>query len=83
MAAKIGFIGLGIMGTGMAANILAREFELSVWNRTNSKIDEFVRQGARGAQSPADVAAVSSIVLICVTDENAVGEVLFGPPGSG
>ena len=81
MAAKIGFIGLGIMGTGMAANILAREFELSVWNRTNSKIDEFIRQGARGAQSPAAVAAVSSIVLICVTDENAVREVLFGPQG--
>lgn len=81
MAAKIGFIGLGIMGSGMAANILAKGFDLSVWNRTSSKIDEFARQGARGAHSPAEVAAASSIVLICVTDENAVHEVLFGPQG--
>lgn len=81
MTAKIGFIGLGIMGSCMAANILSRGFDLIVWNRTSSKIDDFVRKGARGAQSPADVAAVSSIVLICVTDEKAVQHVLFGPQG--
>ena len=81
MAAKIGFIGLGIMGSGMAANVLAKGFDLTVWNRTSSKIQELVGKGARGAHSPAEVAAASSIVLICVTDENAVHDVLFGPQG--
>jgi len=81
MAAKIGFIGLGIMGSGMAANVLANGFDLTVWNRTSSKIQELVGKGARGAHSPAEVAAASSIVLICVTDENVVHDVLFGSQG--
>lgn len=81
MSAKIGFIGLGIMGSGMAANVLAKGFDLTVWNRTSSKTQDLVGKGARGARSPAEVAAASSIVLICVTDENAVYEVLFGSQG--
>lgn len=81
MIGKIGFIGLGIMGLGMAANILARKFDLTVWNRTSSKTQELVRQGARAAESPAEVAVASSMVVICVTDESAVSDVLFGPQG--
>ncbi len=81
MTVKVGFIGLGIMGAGMAANILTRGFDLTVWNRTSSKAAELVRKGARRANTPADVAAASSMVLICVTDEYAVREVLFGRQG--
>jgi 3-hydroxyisobutyrate dehydrogenase len=81
MTGKVGFIGLGIMGSSMAANILARGFELTVWNRTSSKTAELVKQGALGAASPAEVAAASNTVLICVTDEKAVQHVLFGPQG--
>ena len=81
MTAKIGFIGLGIMGSGMAAKILARGFDLTVWNRTSAKSEELVSQGARKAKSPADLASVSNIVIICVADESAVNQVLFGPQG--
>jgi len=79
--AAVGFIGLGIMGKGMAANLLAKGFALNVWNRTPSKMDALIRRGARGAESPADLAGASEMVLICVTDEAAVHEVLFGAGG--
>jgi 3-hydroxyisobutyrate dehydrogenase len=79
--AAVGFIGLGIMGKGMAANLLAKGFVLNVWNRTPSKMDALVLEGARGAESPADLAGASEMVLICVTDEAAVHEVLFGSGG--
>lgn len=81
MNEKIGFIGLGIMGSGMAANILAGGFDLVVWNRTGSKADELVRRGARAVDSPAQLAAECSVVLLCVTDEKAVHQVLFGSRG--
>lgn len=79
--AAVGFIGLGIMGKGMAANLLAKGFALNVWNRTPSKMNALIRRGARGAESPADLAGASEMVLICVTDEAAVHEVLFGAGG--
>jgi 3-hydroxyisobutyrate dehydrogenase len=79
--AAVGVIGLGIMGKGMAANLLAKGFVLNVWNRTPSKMDALVREGARGAESPADLAGASEMVLICVTDEAAVHEALFGSGG--
>jgi 3-hydroxyisobutyrate dehydrogenase len=81
MTEKVGFIGLGIMGSGMAANILARDFDLVVWSRTSSKTDELVRRGARKVNSPAEVAAECTVVLLCVTDEKAVHQVLFGSRG--
>lgn len=78
---KIGFIGLGIMGQGMATNILAHGFSLNVWNRTRPKMENLVQQGAESADNPADLAAKSEAVLFCVTDEAAVEQVLFGPDG--
>ena len=81
MTVKVGFIGLGTMGAGMAGNILAKGFELTVWNRTPAKMDELVARGALRGESPSQVAAAADIVLICVTDAEAVSEVLFGPAG--
>ena len=78
---KIGFIGLGIMGQGMATNILAHGFKLNVWNRTRPKMENLVQRGADSADKPADLAAKSEAVIICVTDEAAVEQVLFGPDG--
>ena len=46
MDTKIGFIGLGIMGVPMSRNLLKAGFELSVWNRTASRMDELTREGA-------------------------------------
>ncbi|MGQ9612287.1 MAG: NAD(P)-dependent oxidoreductase [Chloroflexus sp.] len=81
MSERIGFIGLGIMGRGMAANILRAGFSLTVWNRTPGRADELVAAGAQVATSPADLAARSDIVISCVSDTPDVEAVLFGPQG--
>jgi 3-hydroxyisobutyrate dehydrogenase len=81
MSTRIGFIGLGIMGRGMAANLLRAGFSLTVWNRTASRGDELVAQGARRGASPADVAAQSDIILVCVSDTPDVEAVILGEDG--
>jgi 2-hydroxy-3-oxopropionate reductase len=82
MTERIGFIGLGIMGQGMAANLLKAGFPLAVWNRTASKADALVTQGASLAATPRDVAAQSDIVFSCVSDTPDVREVLLGETGA-
>lgn len=78
---RIGFVGLGIMGRGMAGNILDAGFELTVWNRTSARADELVEAGASRAESPAAVAETSDIVISCVSDTSDVEEVLTGDDG--
>ena len=68
MTEKIGFIGLGIMGRGMVHNLLKAGFSVTVWNRTASRMDEFVAAGAKAAGSPRDVAENSAITMICVSN---------------
>jgi 3-hydroxyisobutyrate dehydrogenase len=81
MSEKVGFIGLGIMGRGMAHNLLKAGVDLTVWNRTASRMDEFVEAGAKAATSPAEVAAQCSIIMICVSDTPDVQEVILGEQG--
>lgn len=81
MAERIGFIGLGIMGRGMARNILQAGLELRVWNRTPGRMDEFVQAGAIAARSPADLAGNSDIIISCVSDTPDVEAVLLGADG--
>lgn len=81
MSERIGFIGLGIMGRGMAANLRKAGFELTVWNRTITRMEELVAQGARAGASPADVAARSDIIIICVSDTPDVQAVILGEQG--
>ena len=81
MAERIGFVGLGIMGRGMAANLLKAGFPLTVWNRTASRADELVADGAERGASPADVAARSDVVITCVSDTPDVEEVVLGAEG--
>jgi 3-hydroxyisobutyrate dehydrogenase len=81
MPAQVGFIGLGIMGQGMARNLLKSGFSLTVWNRTTSKTDSLIEAGARAGQSPADVAAQSDITVICVSDTPDVEAVVLGEGG--
>lgn len=75
---RVGFIGLGIMGSGMARNLRRAGFELTVWNRTRARAEALVADGATVADSPAAVAATSDVVVLCVSDTAAVAEVLFG-----
>jgi 3-hydroxyisobutyrate dehydrogenase len=81
MADSIGFIGLGIMGRGMARNLLKAGFDLHVWNRTASKMDELAAEGAKATDSPADLASKCDIILTCVSDTPDVEAVLLGENG--
>jgi len=81
MSEKIGFIGLGIMGQGMARNLLKAGFDVCVWNRTSSKMDPLVAEGASAGDNPADVAAKSDIIVTCVSDTPDVEAVILGDNG--
>lgn len=81
MSERIGFVGLGTMGSGMAANLLQKGFDLTVWNRTESKMRPLMDAGARGATNPSDLAARTDIVFICVSDTSDVVEVVRGQNG--
>lgn len=81
MSERLGFIGLGIMGQGMARNLLRAGYPLCVWNRTASKMKPLADEGAETASSPADLASRSDIVFLCVSDTAAVEEVILGPEG--
>lgn len=77
----VGFIGLGIMGQGMARNLLAAECDLVVWNRTPHRMTPFQEAGAATATSAADLAARCDVVLVCVSDTPDVEEVMVGEQG--
>lgn len=78
---SVGFIGLGIMGQSMAMNLVRVGYNVVVWNRTASRADTLVEAGATLAESPGDVARLSDLVMICVSDTPDVDQVVFGPSG--
>ena len=78
---KIGFVGVGKMGTGMARNLLRAGHELSVYNRSRDKADALVSDGARVAETPADAARDAEAVFTMLSDDQAVSEVVFGDQG--
>ncbi len=81
MAERVGFIGLGIMGGGMAANLVRAGFPLRVWNRTPARMEPLLALGAQPATSPADVAAGSDVIITCVSDTPDVEAVILGEDG--
>ena len=81
MKPSVGFIGLGLMGRPMAANLLKAGYDLTLWNRTASRADALVAQGAKRAATPRDVAVVSEIVFTIVSDPPALESVLWGDIG--
>ena len=78
---RVGFIGLGRMGMPMSQRLLGAGFRLTVHNRSRGKVEEMVRLGARQASSPAEVSAVSDIVLTCLPDVPTVESVFLGDGG--
>jgi 3-hydroxyisobutyrate dehydrogenase len=78
---RIGFIGLGIMGQGMARNLLKAGYELRVWNRTANKMEALVAEGAIRSSNPAGLAVESDIIITCVSDTPDVVQVLTGEEG--
>lgn len=78
---RLGFIGLGLMGTAMSLRLLDKGWPLTVWNLEPERVPPVADAGAVAAPSPAAVAEASDIVLICVLHTKAVEDCVFGPRG--
>jgi 2-hydroxy-3-oxopropionate reductase len=81
MSLRVGVIGLGIMGSGMANNLIAAGHTVSVQNRTLARTEPFAAAGATVRSTPAELAAACDVVLVCVSDTPDVEAVLFAPDG--
>ena len=68
---RIALLGVGTMGTGMAANWLAKGFPLSVWNRTPAKAQALAGKGARAAATPREAAEGADCIFAMVADDAA------------
>jgi 3-hydroxyisobutyrate dehydrogenase len=81
---RIAFLGMGIMGSRMAANLARADFELTVWNRTRASAERFCseHEGVKLARTPADAADDSELVISMVVDGPQVAEVLLGDDGA-
>jgi 3-hydroxyisobutyrate dehydrogenase len=78
----VAILGLGTMGSGMAANLLKAGFSLTVWNRTATKAQALVDAGARLASTPADAAKGASFIIAMLADDAASREVWLGKDGA-
>lgn len=78
---RIGFLGLGKMGSAMAQRLLAAGHELSVWNRTEGRTKPLIREGAIAAATPAEAELGADAVVTMLFDDAAHEDVLFGPNG--
>ena len=81
MQNNVGFIGLGIMGSRMAANLLNAGIRLFIHNRTRSKADELIQRGAVWCDAPSDAAKGSAILFTMLATPEAVESVAFGEEG--
>jgi len=79
--ARIGFVGLGVLGIAMAERLLKRGWPVAVWNRSPGRAELLVPHGGAPKTTPAEVAARSDVVMLCVLDGPAVEDVVFGPGG--
>src|SRR5438445_9701413 len=81
MIKTISYLGLGTMGSGMAANVLKAGYQLTVWNRSTQKCEPFARKGARVADTPADAVRDVDLVIYSLSNDQAIEEVVFGAKG--
>lgn len=80
---KVGFLGLGIMGSRMARNLAEKGFQVTVWNRSRDKAEALTQKhpGIQVADTPAALAGQVDAFCTCVADPVALEEVAFGPQG--
>jgi 3-hydroxyisobutyrate dehydrogenase-like beta-hydroxyacid dehydrogenase len=79
---RIGFIGVGLMGHGMAKNLVEKGHPLTILgNRNRKPVDDLVKRGATEVKTPAEIAKASDIVFLCVTDSSVVEKMVKGPNG--
>ena len=79
---RIGWIGTGVMGRSMCGHLVDAGYQVTLFNRTKSKAAELMKQGARWADSPFDVANASDIVVSIVGMPDDVRTVLLGDNGA-
>ena len=80
--ARLGYVGLGIMGGPMARHLATAKYSMTVYNRTTAKADAWVGQhGGARALTPREVAQASDVVLMCVGNDDDVRSVVFGADG--
>src|SRR5271163_3988251 len=79
---RVTLLGLGAMGAGMAANWLAKGFQLSVWNRTPAKAQALAAKGAKAAATPREAAAGADVIFAMVADDAASRAVWLGADGA-
>jgi len=78
---RIGFIGLGKMGSAMARNLLRAGHQVAVYNRSREKAEALAGEGARAADSPADACRESAATITMLANDSAVEQVVFGENG--
>lgn len=78
---RLGYIGMGLMGTPMTRRLLEAGYNVAIWNRSADKMQPLVANGAVAAKTPRAVAEQADIVMMCLTAAPAVREVVFGPGG--
>ena len=78
---RIGFIGLGDIGAPMAMRVLDAGHALTVYNRTSEKTQPFAEKGAKVAASLSELAKACDVILFCLSNGDAVEQVVFGPGG--
>jgi 3-hydroxyisobutyrate dehydrogenase-like beta-hydroxyacid dehydrogenase len=76
---KVGFIGLGNMGSAIARNLIKKGHTLTVYNRTRSRAEPFASLGARIAETPSETAADAEVLISMLADDAAVEAVIFSP----
>jgi 3-hydroxyisobutyrate dehydrogenase-like beta-hydroxyacid dehydrogenase len=76
---KVGFVGLGGMGSGMARRLQQAGHDLTVYNRTRSRADELAKEGARVVDTVAQAAAGVEVLVSMLADDRVVDEVIFSP----
>ncbi|MFH1343768.1 MAG: NAD(P)-dependent oxidoreductase [Pseudomonadota bacterium] len=78
---RLGYLGLGLMGFPMTMRLLNAGHDVTVWNRSPGKAAGLVEAGAALAATPREAAAKAGIIFMCLTDADAVEQVVFGPDG--
>ena len=78
---KIAFLGTGIMGAGMVHNLLQAQFEVTVWNRTSTKVQPLLDAGAMLATTPAQAVNGAEVIISIVGDDSSSREVWLGTDG--
>ncbi|MFP4345150.1 MAG: NAD(P)-dependent oxidoreductase [Anaerolineales bacterium] len=78
---KLAYLGLGVMGSGMAGRLLEAGYPVTVWNRTPEKAQPLVEQGATQVGTPAEAVAEAEVILYCLADDAAVEAVVYGEEG--